>query len=247
VVQAGGCSGFQSLSTVLTAKSQMTTIEAINIVIGSWIVGAVVMPEYTRFAKKGWVAIAIPFIVLIIAQWFLQILGALGGVVSNDSLFSTFLGVDLNILMQQGIIIGWIGIIGMSLALWTTGDANLYLPVIQTSSILKRPKHVMTVICGILGTILGLGLYQYFFAFLTLLASIVPPLIGPVIVEYYLIDKDKFHQGNFHGVTSWNPSAFLAYIIGAISTYYSPIFIMPAITGLISSMVVYWVARQLTK
>ncbi|GIT37594.1 MAG: hypothetical protein Ct9H300mP6_14620 [Gammaproteobacteria bacterium] len=33
----------------------MTTIEAINIVIGSWIVGAVVMPEYTRFAKKGWV------------------------------------------------------------------------------------------------------------------------------------------------------------------------------------------------
>ncbi|GIT37593.1 MAG: hypothetical protein Ct9H300mP6_14610 [Gammaproteobacteria bacterium] len=53
--------------------------------------------------------------------------------------------------MQQGMIIGWIGIIGMSLALWTTGDANLYLPVIQTSSILKRPKHVMTVICGILG------------------------------------------------------------------------------------------------
>ena len=247
IVQAGGFSGFQSLSTAITAKSQMTTIEAINIVIGSWIVGAVVMPEYTRFAKKGWVAIAIPFIVLIIAQWFLQILGALGGVVSNDSLFSVFLGVDLNILMQQGMIIGWIGIIGMSLALWTTGDANLYLPVIQTSSILKRPKHVMTVICGILGTILGLGLYQYFFAFLALLASIVPPLIGPVIVEYYLIDKEKFHQGNFDGVVSWNPSAFIAYAVGAISTYYSPVFIMPAITGLISSMVIYWLARKLLK
>ena len=247
VIQAGGFSSFQSLSLALSAKSQMTTIEAINIVIGSWIVGAVVMPEYTRFAKKGWVAIAIPFIVLIIAQWFLQILGALGGVVSNDSLFSAFLGIDLNILMQQGMIIGWIGIIGMSLALWTTGDANLYLPVIQTSSILKKPKHLMTVICGILGTILGLGLYQYFFQFLTTLATVVPPLIGPVIVEYYLIDKSKFHQGNFDGVAIWNPSAFAAYIVGAYSAVYSPVFIMPAITGLLASMVVYWLTRKLIK
>jgi cytosine permease len=165
-------------------------------------------------------------------------------VVSSDSLFSTFLGIDLNILMQQGIIIGWIGIIGMSLALWTTGDANLYLPVIQTSSILKRPKNVMTVICGILGTILGLGLYQYFFGFLNLLASLVPPLIGPVIVEYYVINKEKFHSGSFEGIASWNPSAFIAYIAGAVSTYYSPAFIMPAITGLLTSMIVYWVARK---
>jgi len=72
-------------------------------------------------------------------------------------------------------------------------------------------------------------------------------LIGPVIVEYYLIDKEKFHQGNFDGVVSWNPSAFIAYVVGAISTYYSPVFIMPAITGLISSMVIYWLARKLLK
>ena len=184
---------------------------------------------------------------LSVAQWFLQILGALGGVVSNDSLFSAFLGVDLNILMKEGVIIGWIGIIGMSLALWTTGDANLYLPVIQTSSILKRPKNVMTVICGILGTILGLGLYQYFFTFLALLASIVPPLIGPVIIEYFLIDKAKFHSRSFEGIASWNPSAFIAYIAGAASTYFSPNFIMPALTGLITSMVVYWVVRKMLK
>ena len=247
IMQAGGLSDFQSLSIALVSESTMTTIEAINIVIGSWIVGAVVMPEYTRFAKKAWVSIAIPFIVLIIAQWFLQILGALGGVVSSDSLFSAFLGVDLNILMNEGMIIGWIGIIGMSLALWTTGDANLYLPVIQTSSILKRPKNVMTVICGILGTILGLGLYQYFFTFLALLASIVPPLIGPVIIEYYVIDKAKFHSRSFEGLAQWNASAFIAYIVGAASTYFSPSFIMPALTGLITSMIVYWIFRKLMK
>jgi len=236
VEQAGGFSTFQVLSAELAAKNPLTTVEAINLVIGSWIVGAVVMPEYTRFAKKTWVAIAIPFIVLIIAQWFLQIVGALGGIVSGDFMFTTY-------LMDQGIIIAWIGIIGMSLALWTTGDANLYLPVIQTSSIFKRPQHVTTVICGTLGTILGLGLYQNFMEWINLLASIVPPLIGPVIVEYYMIDRGKFHSGHFNNIAKWNPAAFIAYILGAASTFYSPDWGTPSLIGLLVSMLVYFILR----
>ena len=240
VQQAGGFSTFQALSAELAAKNPLTMVQAINLVIGSWIVGAVVMPEYTRFAKKTWVAIAIPFIVLIFAQWFLQIVGALGGIVSGDFMFTTY-------LMDQGIIIAWIGIIGMSLALWTTGDANLYLPVIQTSSIFKRPKHVTTVICGTLGTILGLGLYQNFMEWINLLASIVPPLIGPVIVEYYMIDRAKFHSGHFNNIAKWNPAAFVAYILGAASTFYSPDWGTPSLIGLLVSMLVYLILRMSLK
>jgi len=240
IQQAGGFSTFQALSVELAAKNPLTTVQAINLVIGSWIVGAVVMPEYTRFAKKTWVAIAIPFIVLIIAQWFLQIVGALGGIVSGDFMFTTY-------LMDQGMIIAWIGIIGMSLALWTTGDANLYLPVIQTSSIFKRPKHVMTVICGTLGTVFGLGIYQNFMEWIGLLASIVPPLIGPVIVEYYFVDREKFHTRHFDNIAKWNPAAFIAYIVGAASTFYSPDWGAPSLIGLVTSMLVYWIARRFSR
>ena len=240
IQQAGGLSNFQALSAELAAKNPLTMVQAINLVIGSWIVGAVVMPEYTRFAKKTWVAIAIPFIVLIFAQWFLQIVGALGGIVSGDFMFTTY-------LMDQGMIIAWVGIIGMSLALWTTGDANLYLPVIQTSSIFKRPQHVTTVICGTLGTILGLGLYQNFMEWINLLASIVPPLIGPVIVEYYFVNREKFHTGHFEDVSKWNPAAFIAYILGAASTFYSPDWGTPSLIGLLVSMLVYLILRMSLK
>jgi len=240
IQQAGGLSNFQALSAELAAKNPLTMVQAINLVIGSWIVGAVVMPEYTRFAKKTWVAIAIPFIVLIFAQWFLQIVGALGGIVSGDFMFTTY-------LMDQGIIIAWIGIIGMSLALWTTGDANLYLPVIQTSSIFKRPQHVTTVICGTLGTILGLGLYQNFMEWINLLASIVPPLIGPVIVEYYFVNREKFHTGHLDNISKWNPAAFIAYILGAASTFYSPDWGTPSLIGLLVSMLVYLILRMSLK
>jgi cytosine permease len=252
VSRAGGWSGFLEMSanTAAASESPLTMLQAINLVIGSWIVGAIVMPEYTRFARKAWVAIAIPFIVLIIAQWFLQIVGALGGVVSGTFDFTSY-------LRAEGALIMYIGIIGMSLALWTTGDANLYLPVIQTSSVFRRPTRVMTVVCGVLGTIVGLGIYTRFMDWITLLASIVPPLIGPVIAHYYIVQRTRFSESMLSELPAWNPAAVIAYIVGAVAAIMNSRNIVfnaettvPALLGLIVSIVTYLAAvyfhRRLT-
>ena len=239
VDQAGGGFAFLALSRETAAASPISFVTAVNLVVGSWIVGAVVMAEYTRFAKKMWVALAIPFIVMIIAQWFLQVVGALGSVVSGSADFTTY-------LLQQGMIIGGIGLIGMSLALWTTGDANLYLPVIQTSVVFKRPKRVMVVIWGTLGTILGLGLYQYFLDWINLLAALVPPLIGPLIVDYYIVHKRQYDTSDLKRLHSWNWAAVLSYAVGAYFAYgvtYGildlPDFLIPSLLGLAVSVIVY--------
>ncbi len=244
VDQAGGWPGFQALSEERAAESEapLTMLKAVNIVIGSWIVGAIVMAEYARFARKAWVALAIPFIVLIIAQWFLQIVGALGGVVSGTFDFTQY-------LRAEGTLIMYVGIVGMSLALWTTGDANLYLPVIQTSSVFKRPQHVMTVICGLLGTIVGLGIYARFMAWIDLLASIVPPLIGPVIAHYYVIRRTRFAATDLDSTPAWNPAAVIAYLVGAVAAVmnsrgivFDPEVTVPALLGLVVSVIVYLLA-----
>jgi len=161
-----------------------------------------------------------------------------GGVVSGTYDFTTY-------LLAQGMVVGGIGLIGMSLALWTTGDANLYLPVIQTTSVFRRPQHVMTVICGLLGTLLGLGIYQQFANWIELLAVLVPPLIGPVIVDYYIVNRGRFNAQTLENSPGWNPAAFVAYLAGAISTNWSPDWTVPALFGLIVSMVVYAVVYEL--
>lgn len=235
VDDAGGWSGFLEMSRIKANEAPMTMVQAINLVVGSWIVGAIVMAEYTRFAKKAWVALAIPFIVLIISQWFLQMVGAMGGIVAGTHDFSTY-------MLQQGFILGGIGLIGMSLALWTTGDANLYLPVIQTSSVFKKPRHAMTLICGALGTILGLGIYTHFMAWINLLANITPPLIGPVIMEYYVVSRMKLGHEQLEHLPLWNPAAFIAYGVGAASTFFAPDWIIASLLGLLVSMVVYLIA-----
>jgi cytosine permease len=242
--QAGGWAGFLDMSAQRAAESEtpLTTLSAINLVIGSWIVGAIVMPEYTRFARKAWVAIAIPFIALLVAQWFLQMVGALGGVVSGTFDFTVY-------LRSQGTFLMFAGIIGMSFALWTTGDANLYLPVIQTSAVFRRPTRVMTVICGVLGTIVGLGIYARFMDWINLLASIVPPLIGPVIAHYYFIARTRFSAEELDDLAVWNPAAIIAYIVGAAAALMNSqniVFSMdttvPALLGLVISILTYLIA-----
>lgn len=233
---AGGIEGFLELSRQAASKKPLTFVEGVNLVIASWIVGAIVMPEYTRFAKKAWVAIAIPFIVMIISQWFLQILGAMGGVVSGTYDFTTY-------MLAQGAVIGGIGVIAMTFALWTTGDANLYLPAVQTASVFKRPQRVMTVICGILGTILGLGIYAKFLFWIDLLASLAPPVIGPLIIDYYITGKRKYTDLALDQLPKINPAPFIAYIIGAASTFGAPAWSAKALVGLLVSMVAYWLLR----
>lgn len=229
---AGGWAAFLTLSESTAARNPITGVQAINIVIGSWIVGAVVMAEYTRFARKAWVAIAIPFIVMIVAQWILQLVGAMGGVVSGSFDFTAY-------MRTAGTFVALFGVVAMSLALWTTGDANLYLPAIQTASVFRRPKRVMVVICGVLGTLIGLGIYQHFMEFITQLANIVPPLIGPVLVDYYLFNRMRFRPDLLDCMPAWNPLAIVAFAVGAISAYSAPGSLASGLYGLIVSMVVY--------
>jgi cytosine permease len=230
--KAGGWSAFLAISRENAAKNPITLTQGINMVIGSWIVGAVVMPEYTRFAKKAWVALAIPFIVLIVSQFFLQVIGAMGATVSGAADFTTYMA-------QQGMIVAGIGLIGMSLALWTTGDANLYLPSVQTAAAFKKPQKAMVLLWGTLGTILGLGIYQQFLGWINTLANIVPPLVGPLIVDFYLVHRAHYRTEDLDKLHVWNPAAVAAYVAGAASTFYTPENMVPGLWGLIVSIVAY--------
>jgi len=240
--QAGGWDQFLAMSARKSAEDPLSFKDAVNLVVGSWIVGAIVMAEYTRFARKAWVALAIPFIVLIVSQWFLQIVGSMGGIVAGTYEFTTY-------MLQQGAIVGGLGLIAMSLALWTTGDTNLYLPAVQTASLLRRPQKLTTVVCGLIGTILGLGIYQYFLDWINLLASLVPPLIGPVIVDFYVVNRMQYQAVDLDHLPRWNPIAIIAYLLGATAAYAASQgygiaglnWVIPSLLGLLISMVAYFV------
>ena len=233
VQHAGGWQAFLVKSTTVSAVKPMGHVQAINAVIGSWIVGAIVMAEYTRFAKRFWVAIAIPFIVLVVTQIFLQAVGAMGGVESGTYDFTAY-------MKTAGTVVGFIGLIAMSLALWTTGDTNLYLPAIQTASVFRLPKRVTIVVCGLIGTLLGLKIFQYFLVWIDQIANLVPPLIGPVIVDYYLIHRMRYRTELIGQLPAWNPAAVTACVLGIVAAYaWTPPWMASGLFGVLVSMASY--------
>ncbi|MCC7199469.1 MAG: cytosine permease [Gammaproteobacteria bacterium] len=237
VDKVGGLAALQQVSETRAAAAPLTGLQAINIVIGSWIVGAVVMAEYVRFSRSFLVAMAIPFVVLVGDQLFLHLVGALGAIGSGTADFTAY-------MTSLSGVTALFGLVGMTLALWTTGDTNLYLPSVQTASLFRRPKRVMVVICGLLGTILGLGIYQRFLGWIDLLATIAPPIIGPVIAEYYLVRRRPLElpvEG-----AAINVAALVAFVGGAVlaginGKPWSPLAveIAPALLGLLGSVVIY--------
>ncbi len=99
----------------------------------------------------------------------------------------------------------------------------------------------MTVICGLLGTSLGLGIYQFFLDWINLLANLVPPLIGPVIADYYIVNKLRFDADRMDQLPRWNPAAFVAYFLGAASTFIEQDWMAPSLIGLFVSIIAYLV------
>jgi cytosine permease len=242
--QAGGLAAVQSLSAERAAQAPLSGLQAVNIVVGSWIVGAVVMAEYVRFARSLRIALAIPFVVLFVDQIFLHLVGALGAIVSGTPDFTAY-------MTGLAGITAVIGLVGMTLALWTTGDTNLYLPSVQTAALFRRPKRVTVVICGLLGTILGLGIYQHFLGWIDLLATIVPPIIGPVIAEYYLF-RGRPAELKVDPHAPLNVSAIVALLGGAALAAAGSrpdgglaIPVAPALVGLLASVVLYAGCRVL--
>ncbi len=233
----GGIDGVLQASAERAASSPISGMEAVNIVVGAWIVGAVVMAEYVRFSRSFAVAMAIPFMVLVVDQLLLHLVGALGVIGSGTADFTAYLA-------SLSGAAALFGLVGMTLALWTTGDTNLYLPSVQTASLFRRPKRVTVVICGVLGTILGLGIYQMFLGWIGLLAMIVPPIVGPVIAEYYLFRGRSLADPLAQSPA--NISALVALVGGGLLAAMNgrpgwPIHVemVPALLGLAGSLAIY--------
>jgi cytosine permease len=242
IERAGGAGPLLEMSARAASAAPLSGFDAMNLVIGSWIVGAVVMAEYVRFARSLTVALAIPFVVLVIDQGFLHIVGALGAVVSGNADFTAY-------MVSLSGFAGALALVGMTLALWTTGDTNLYLPSVQTASLFRQPKKLMVLICGAIGTVLGLGIYARFLDWIGLLATIVPPVIGPVLADYYLL-RGAARSAGEAPPAGVNVAAVVSLVAGCALAISPPGFVgsfAPSLLGLLGSVVVYCVLRPIER
>jgi len=228
--------GFGKLYSI-TPTNPMNLIPAITLCIGSFISGGTVTPDFTRFSRTKKIAVSTTVIAFFIGNSLMFLFGAIGAMVTGNSDIA-------DVMFSQGLIIPAITVLGLNI--WTTNDNAIYTAGLGLSNITKVKKSKLVLISGLIGTLGSIWINNNFTAFLTLLNSMLPPIGGVVIADYFFIKKLKYNKIEVTKFKEINPIAIISFIIGfLVSNFIS--FGIPAINAIISTIIVYIIGMKIFK
>ena len=227
----GGISGLLAIKP----SGTMTMSAALAAVVGTFISGGTLTPDFTRFSKDRKTAISTTVIAFLIGNSLMLAFGAIGAMVTGQSDIS-------EVMFTQGLIIPAIIILGLNI--WTTNDNALYGSGLGFANITKQPKSRMVIINGVVGTFLSMILYNNFMTWLNILNSFIPATGAVIIADYFIINKGKYTDFKTTKFKSVNISAIIAWVAGVIGAYTIP-GITP-VNSVLTTVVTYVVLTKLT-
>lgn len=197
------------MQTLLAAGDQDSQLGAgTSIIVGGYIIGMTLYPDICRYAESEKGATIGAFLGCVIGYPAVLMIAGLASIAGQESDF-------IALVMTLGLGIG--GISFLVFSTWTTNANTLYSTSLALATMLTRlPKWQLAVFAGVIGTLLAaLGIVNHFERFLGLLSSLIPPVAGIYITDYFLVNRQNYHQYNDHSVGAINVRAFIAWIIAS--------------------------------
>lgn len=229
----------------------MSIATGATIVAGSYIAGAVLTPDMTRFNRTTGDVVKQTVVSITLGQYVLGLIG-----------------VILAYAMRTGDVVqifaGATGVVGVIIVVSATvkiNDWNLYsssLGFVNTLSTLftvRINRVVATIAIGVVGTALSAaGILDRFTDFLTILGVAMPPIAGIMVAEYFLVRRwrpalDQARaDGRLPGTEPvWVPATLVIWIGAAVFGYWTEQvqFFIPALNSLVVAGVLYVVVGKL--
>ena len=157
-----------------------------TIVTGSFIAGAVITPDMTRFNRTAGDVVKQSVVSITLGQYVMGLIGVLVAYAVRSS----------DIVAIVAATSGVAGVIVLVSATVKINDWNLYggsLAVVNGIATLTRTRVrrvVVTAVVGIVGTALSTaGILERFTDFLTLLGVALPPIAGIMAAEYFVVRR----------------------------------------------------------
>ena len=223
----------------------MSSGKSVSLVVGSFIVGATILPDLCRYARRTWEGVAAAAVSL--------------GLVFPAVFFSAMIpslatGQKDLILIMMGLGMGLPALVLIIFATWSTNSHNLYATSLTLSSIFPRyPKWKITIAAGIIGTILAaLGIMDYFIDFLLFLGITIPPIAGIYVADFFCVRGRKYDVADLKTRPDWNWVAFAAWsvatLIGIVTVQgYFTLTSIPACDSILAAFGLYLVGVRFTR
>ena len=234
------------LLAAVPAGPRLPMAAAITAVTGSFIIGAIVTPDVTRFMRGGrdvfWMTLIATFV---------------------GELTINLLAVAMALLLRSADIVTLMsalaGGLGATIAVVSTiklNNLNLYSSSLGFSTLVHAlrlgrggvaDRGRLTWGIGLLSTALSmLGILDHFIGFLVLLGVAIPPVAGIMIVDYYLLRRDRAVLSEARAADAlprdaerWNPVALAAWLLACIGALALPQAGIPALNSLAIGSVAY--------
>lgn len=206
---------FSALNTqslpVMMAVEKPTTLTlggGISAIVGAIIIGAIILPDITRFVKSWRGAMGVTFISYMVVQFL---------VMAAASLASSATGSHdiIDIMLQFGLGLGaFVIVIAGS---WVLNALNLYSTVLSIKATFPDlNKSLLIIGLGVFGAGAALlNLLDVFVVFLIFLSIIFIPVAGIVIMDYLFVRRDDYRIEQLDNNRKFAPIAFCAWFIGA--------------------------------
>ncbi|HHR5900073.1 TPA: purine-cytosine permease family protein [Providencia alcalifaciens] len=234
----------------------MTMPAAITMVAGGFIISAVTTPDISRFMHKPKDVFWMTLIGTFCGELFVNMIAVL-------------MALALRTSQVFDLMMALTGLLGASIVIFSTikmNDINLYSSSLGFSTLLnaifnKRfDRRYLTWVIGIFGTVASmLGILDNFISFLIYLGISIPPVAGIMVVDYYLLKRDRKELDitREQGILptrceAYNPVTLVAWccavIVGwgtsALGPFNADIGV-PALNSLLVGAVAYWIGMRL--
>jgi len=176
------------LVNALPSGPPMSLAAGITMVVGGCIVASLITPDMSRYSKNGRHVFWMTIISIIIGEFVINGLAILLARAVNSA--------DVVSIMAETA--GGIGLLVVVFSTLRVNDINLYsssLGIANSFSAITGKKvnfSAITLTLGCLGTALSFaGILDRFVDFLTLLGVVFPPLLGVMLVDYFVLKTSR--------------------------------------------------------
>ena len=182
---------------------------AISSIVGGIIVGAVILPDITRFIRKWRGAVYAAVLAYLLVQPIVMIAGGLAAdLLANDDF--------LDVLIVMGL--SWAAFVIVIAGSWVLNSLNLYSTTLSIEA--TRPStenRLLIVVLGALGTVAAfLNILDYFLTFLFYLAIVFVPVAGVIAVDHFFARPSAYFDDLAAAERTVSPTALAAWAAGSV-------------------------------
>ena len=234
----------QTAPVVAASQGEMSLGDGISAIVGSIVIGSIIMPDITRFLRTSGGALLTSGTSYMIAQPFVMWVAASAAMVlGTEDIISIMLTLGLGLGAFMIIIAGS----------WVLNALNLYSAVLGvTASFPTLSARTVTVVLGVIGVTAGLmNILDSFVTFLFYLSVVFIPVAGVIIVDHFIARPEAYRVREVADNQSLNRWGLLAWFMGAaIALAASEGFIgsvtrVAALDAMLTAAVLYWISARL--